>query len=192
MTIVQQVEKYVIKKSHPYYNMFCEYTHLAKNLYNHANYLVRNEFTETGKWLRSQHLDKILKEDLGFPDYRNMPAAQSAQQVLHLLDNSWKSFFKSIKDWSKNKDKYSGKPKLPKYKPKDGKMILPLTNQQVRQKGDFLHFPKSFCGFTVKPRCITLDNFEKINQVRVVPKGQSFCLKVVYSVSVESELRSDI
>lgn len=191
MTIVQQVEKYVIKKSHPYYNMFCEYTHLAKNLYNHANYLVRNEFTETGKWLRSQHLDKILKEDLGFPDYRNMPAAQSAQQVLHLLDNSWKSFFKSIKDWSKNKDKYSGKPKLPKYKPKDGKMILPLTNQQVRQKGDFLHFPKSFCGFTVKPRCITLDNFEKINQVRVVPKGQSFCLEVVYSVSVESELRSD-
>lgn len=191
MTIVQQVEKYVIKKSHPYYNMFCEYTHLAKNLYNHANYLVRNEFTETGKWLRSQHLDKILKEDLEFPDYRNMPAAQSAQQVLHLLDNSWKSFFKSIKDWSKNKDKYSGKPKLPKYKPKDGKMILPLTNQQVRQKGDFLHFPKSFCGFTVKPRCITLDNFEKINQVRVVPKGQSFCLEVVYSVSVESELRSD-
>lgn len=191
MTIVQQVEKYVIKKSHPYYNMFCEYTYLAKNLYNHANYLVRNEFTETGKWLRSQHLDKILKEDLGFPDYRNMPAAQSAQQVLHLLDNSWKSFFKSIKDWSKNKDKYFGKPKLPKYKPKDGKMILPLTNQQVRQKGDFLHFPKSFCGFTVKPRCITLDNFEKINQVRVVPKGQSFCLEVVYSVSVESELRSD-
>lgn len=191
MTVIQQVEKHVIKKSHPYYNMFCEYTHLAKNLYNHANYLVRNEFAETGKWLRSQILDKILKEDSEFPDYRNMPAAQSAQQVLHLLDNNWKSFFKSIKDWSKNKDKYSGQPKLPKYKPKDGKMVLPLTNQQVKVKGELLHFPKSFCGFTVKPRCVTLDNFEKINQVRVVPKGQSFCLEVVYSISVDSELRSD-
>lgn len=191
MTVIQQVEKHVIKQSHPYYNMFCEYTHLAKNLYNHANYLVRNEFTETGKWLRYQDLDKILKEDLEFPDYRNMPASHSAQQVLRLLESNWKSFFKSIKDWSKNKDKYLGKPKLPKYKPKDGKMVLIVTNQQVRQKGNLLHFPKTFCGFTVKPRCITLDNFEKINQVRIVPTNQTFCLEVVYSISVESELRSD-
>lgn len=191
MTVIQQVEKHVIKKSHPYYNMFCEYTHLAKNLYNHANYLVRNEFTETGKWLRYHKLDKVLKQDFDYPDYRNMPASQSAQQVLRLLDTNWKSFFKSTKDWSKNKDKYSGRPKLPKYKSKDGKMVLPLTNQQVKVKGELLHFPKSFCGFTVKPRCVTLDNFEKINQVRVVPKGHSFCLEIVYSISVESELRSD-
>lgn len=191
MTVIRQVEKHVIKKIHPYYNMFCEYTHLAKNLYNHANYLVRKEFVENGKWLRYQELDKLLKADLEFPDYRNMPSAQSAQQVLRLLETNWKSFFNSIKDWSKNKDKYSGKPKLPKYKPKDGKMVLPLTNQQVRVKEGLLHFPKSFCGFTVKPRCVTLDNFEKINQVRVVPRGQSFCLEIVYSISVESELRSD-
>ena len=191
MTVIQQVEKHIIKKSHPYYNMLCEYTHLAKNLYNHANYLVRNEFVETGKWLQYQELDKILKQDFDYPDYRNMPASQSAQQVLRLLETSWKSFFKSIKDWSKNKEKYSGKPKLPKYKPKDGKMVLIITNQQVRQKGDLLHFPKSFCGFTVRPRCITLDNFEKINQVRVVPKGQSFCLEIVYSISVESDLLPD-
>lgn len=191
MTTIQQVEKHVIKKSHPYYNMFCEFTHLSKNLYNHANYLVRNEFVENRKWLRYQELDKILKADLKFPDYRNMPASQSAQQVLRLLETNWKSFFNSIKDWSKNKDKYSGQPKLPKYKPKEGKMVLPLTNQQVRQKGDLLHFPKTFCGFTVKPRCVTLDNFEKINQVRVVPKGQSFCLEIVYSILVDVELRSD-
>lgn len=191
MTVIQQVEKHIIKKSHPYYNMLCEYTHLAKNLYNHANYLVRNEFVETGKWLQYQELDKILKQDFDYPDYRNMPASQSAQQVLRLLETGWKSFFKSIKDWSKNKEKYSGKPKLPKYKPKDGKMVLIITNQQVRQKGDLLHFPKTFCGFTVRPRCITLDNFEKINQVRVVPKGQSFCLEIVYSISVESDLLPD-
>lgn len=191
MTIIQQVEKHVIKKSHPYYNRFCEYTHLAKNLYNHANYLVRNEFTETGKWLRYSELDKILRKDLDYPDYANMPAAQSAQQILRLLDTNWKLFFKTIKDWSKNKDKYLGQPKLPKYKPKDGKMVLIVTNQQVKQKGDLLHFPRSFCGFTVKPRCVTLENFEKIHQVRIIPKGQSFCLEVVYSISVESELRSD-
>jgi transposase, IS605 orfB family len=153
--------------------------------------LVRKEFVDNGNWLRYFDLCKLLRSDLDFPDYRNMPAAQSAQQVLRLLETNWKSFFNSIKDWSKNKAKYLGKPKLPKYKPRDGKMVLPLTNQQVKVKGDLLHFPKSFCGFTVKLRCITLDNFEKINQVRIVPKGQSFCLEVVYTISVDSELRSD-
>ena len=191
MTIIQQVEKHIIKKSHPIYSMFCEYTHLAKNLYNHANFLVRNEFVTTGKWLRYQDLNKILRQDVEYPDYANMMTAQSAQQTLRLLDNNWKSFFNSIKDWSKNKGKYTGKPKLPKYKPKDGKMVFILTNQQVRLKGNLLHFPKSFQGFTVKPRCVQLDNFKKINQVRIVPNNQVFCVEIVYSISVNDALLQD-
>lgn len=80
--IIRQVEKHIIKKSHPYYNMLCEFTHWSKNLYNHANYLVRKEFLETGHWLRYQDLDKLLRQDLDYPDYINMPTAQSAQQTL--------------------------------------------------------------------------------------------------------------
>ena len=182
--IVQQVEKHVINKKHPYYTMFCEFTHQSKNLYNHANYLVRKEFVESGKWLRYQQLDKLLRQDLEYPDYTNMPSAQSAQQTLRLLDANWKSFFKSIKDWSKNKDKYSGRPKLPKYKSKDGQMTLSITNQQVKQSGDVITFPKSFGGFTIKPRCVAMDNFEKLNQVRIVPRNQIFCVEIVYSITI--------
>ena len=189
--IVQLVEKHIVKKNHSYYDMFCEFTHQSKNLYNHANYLVRKEFLETGKWLRDYQLDKLLRQDFDYPDYANMPGAQSAQQTLHLLDANWKSFFKSIKDWSKNKDKYSGKPKLPKYKPKDGQMVLVLTNQQVKQTGNKLRFPKSFGGFTVTPRCLTLPNFEKLNQVRIVPCNQVFCVEIVYSVFVDDTVFQD-
>lgn len=188
---MRQVEKHIIKKSHPYFSMFCEYTHLAKNLYNHANFLVRNEFLSTGKWLRYQELDKILRRDVDYPDYASMPAAQSAQQTLQLLDGNWKSFFRCIKDWSRNKDKYSGRPKLPKYKSKDGKMVFMLTNQQVRLKDDLLHFPQSFLGFTLKPRCVRLDNFKKINQIRIVPNNQVFCIEIVYSISVTDALLPD-
>lgn len=191
MTIIQQVEKHIIKKSHPYYTMFCEFTHQSKNLYNHANYLVRKEFLETGKWLRYHDLCKILRQDSDYPDYTDMPAAQSAQQTLRLLDTNWKSFFKSIKDWSKNKEKYSGKPKLPKYKLKDGKLVLIVTNQQIKQKEDLLTFPKSFQGFKLKPRCVTLANFEKINQIRIVPNNQVFCVEIVYSVSIDDTLLAD-
>ena len=179
--IVQQVEKHVINKNHPYYTMFCNFTHQSKNLYNHANYLVRKEFVESGKWLRYYELCKLSRQDL---DYTNMPAAKSAQQTLRLLDANWKSFFKSIKDWSKNKDKYSGRPKLPKYKPKDGQMVLFVTNQQVKQRGNLLTFPKSFGGFTIKPRCVTSPNFEKLNQVRIVPQNQIFCVEIVYSITI--------
>ena len=189
--IVQLVEKHMIKKDYSYYDMFCEFTHQSKNLYNHANYLVRKEFVETGKWLRYQQLDKLLKQDLDYPDYINMPGAQSAQQTLRLLDTNWKSFFKAIKDWSKNKDKYLGKPKLPKYKPKDGRMVLVVTNQQVKQKGNQLRFPKSFDGFTVTPRCVTLPNFEKVNQVRIIPRNQMFCVEIVYSIFVDDTVLQD-
>lgn len=189
--IIQQVEKHIIKKSHPYYNMFREFTHLSKNLYNHANYLVRKEFVDNGNWLRYFDLCKLLRSDLDFPDYTNMPTAQSAQQTLRLLDTNWKSFFKSIHNWSKNKDKYLGRPKLPKYKPKDGKMVLIVTNQQVKQKENLLHFPKSFQGFTVKPRCVTLPKFEKLNQIRIVPQNQVFCVEIVYSVSIADTMLPD-
>ena len=189
--IVQRVEKHMIKKNHFYYDMFCEFTHQSKNLYNHANYLVRKEFVETGKWLRYGQLDKLLRQDLDYPDYMNMPGAQSAQQTLRLLDTNWKSFFKSIKDWSKNKDKYSGRPKLPKYKPKDGQMVLVVTNQQVKLKRNQLIFPRSFDGFKVTPRCVTLPNFEKVNQVRIVPCNQVFCVEIVYSIFVDDTVLQD-
>lgn len=189
--IIKQVEKHIIKKNNPYFNMFYEYTHLAKNLYDHANYLVRKEFIKSNKWLRYQELDKLLKQDLKYPDYKNMPTAQSAQQTLRLLDANWNSFFKSIKDWSNNKDKYLGKPKLPKYKPKNGKFVLIITNQQIKQKNTLLTFPKSFHEFTIKPRCITLNNFEKIHQIRIVPINQIFCLEIIYSISISSKISPD-
>ena len=189
--IVQRTEKHIIKKDHHYYNMFCEFTHQSKNLYNHANYLVRKEFIENNKWLRYQDLDKLLKKDVNYPDYKNMPTAQCAQQTLQLLDRSWKSFFNSVKDWSAHKDKYSGKPKLPKYKRKDGQFMLVLTGQQVKQKNNLLKFPKSFYNFTITSHCTSLPNFEKINQVRIIPHNRMFCVEIVYSVSIRDAFLQD-
>ena len=130
--IVQRVEKHRIKQNNAYYPMFCEFAHKSKNLYNHANFLVREAFVKQNKWLRYGELDKILKADVEYDDYKQMPTAQAAQQTLRLLEKDWKSFFAAIKDWSAHKDKYLGRPKLPKYKPKDGKHILILTNQNVK------------------------------------------------------------
>ena len=143
-TSLSRVEKHLLRPSSPYYSMLSEYCHLAKNLYNQANYLIRDAFIKDGKWLRYNELDKQLKRNTEYPDYRAMPTAQSAQQVLRLLDKNWKSFFSAIKDWKKNKEKYLGRPKLPKYKAKDGRSILILTNQNCKYIDGKIRFPKSF------------------------------------------------
>lgn len=168
--IVQRVEKHILKPSNSYYAMFDHFCFLSQNLYNHANYILRQEFTGSGKAVPYGDLDKLLKADTEYPDYREMPTAQSAQQILRLLEKNWKSFFVSIKDWAKNKEKYTGQPKLPKYKKKDGRNILILTNQNVKLRDGMLRFPKKFEGFKLKLKCCAKNNFQAFHQIRFIPK----------------------
>ena len=81
--MVQRVEKHRIKQKNEYDPMLVDFTHKSKNLYNHANFLVREEFIKNNKWLRYGELDKILKADMEFDDYKQMPTAQSAQQTFN-------------------------------------------------------------------------------------------------------------
>lgn len=64
------------------------------------------KFINLHKTVPYRDLDKILKSDKGYPDYRAMPTAQSAKQVLQPLDKNWKSFLSSSKTGQKEaKDK---------------------------------------------------------------------------------------
>ena len=72
-----------------------------------------------------------------------MLAIQTSQQILRNLFKDWKSFFVSIKDYNKNKSKYKGRPKLPKYKDKNGRVKLSMTNQSCKIKNGKLTLPKT-------------------------------------------------
>lgn len=189
--IVTRVEKHIVKRNNTYYSMLDEFCFNAKNLYNHANYIVRKLFCESNIWTRYADLDYILKNDIEYPDYANMPTAQSAQQTLRLLDKNWVSFFRSIKDWSKNKDKYLGRPKLPNYKKKNSRMVLILTNQNVKLRDKKLKFPKVFRGFTIEPQCIQRDNFKSIQQVRFIPNSKYITVEVVYNIEIINEIKDN-
>jgi len=145
--------------------------HLVKNLYNLANYHIRQKFIHERHWTRYKELYALLKNTRA---YRNLPA-QTAQQILRLLDKNWKSFFNAIKDWRKNPDKYLGRPRLPRYKPKDGENIVIFTNQQCRIKDGFLSFPKRTQLLPSKTRISS-----KLCQVRILPQGNHYILEIVY------------
>lgn len=188
---VQRVEKHRIKSNDPYFEMLEEFCYLAKNLYNHANFLIRQEYFNTQKTIGYSKLDKILKEDKEYTDYRNMPTAQTAQQVLRMVDSEWKSFFALVKDWVANPSKYRGKPRIPKYKRKDGRYILVLTNQNARLKEGVIEFPRVFNGFSVKPKFIEDERFVSFQQARFIPRNKGITLELVYNIEVHEDLKDN-
>jgi putative transposase len=179
-----RVEKHILKSANPFFDMLMDFCHKSKNLYNHANYIIRQEFVSNGKWIKYNELDKILKADAEYADYSDMPTAQSAQQTLRLIDKNWKSFFKSIKDWSKHKEKYLGKPKLPKYLKKNGKYLLILTNQNCKIKDGYVHFPKVFKGFMIKPKFLEREDYKSFQQVRIIPHKNKLTIELIYEIKV--------
>lgn len=179
----KRVEKHFIKSSNPFFDMLMDFCHKSKNLYNHANYIIRQEFVSNGKWIGYAELDKILKADTEYNDYAEMPTAQSAQQTLRLVDKNWKSFFKSIKDWSKHKGKYLGRPKLPKYLKKSSRYILILTNQNCKIKNGYVHFPKVFKDFTISPKFLEREDYKSFQQVRIIPHKNKLVVELVYEIN---------
>lgn len=184
MKSMQLVEKHCFKFTDEYYDLLDYYCHMSKNLYNFANYHIRQSFTKEGIYLDFYKVDKLMKLEENEKDYRNMVNSQSAQQCLKLLDKNWKSFFSAIKDYTKHKEKYLGRPKLPKYLPKNGRYILIFTNQNCKLKNGYLHFPKKMNGFTIKT------DLQSFQQVRILPKSNKIIVEIVYNKEVE-ELKED-
>ena len=44
--IVTRVERYCIKKNNKYYSLIDDFCFKSKNLYNHANYIIRQEYIQ--------------------------------------------------------------------------------------------------------------------------------------------------
>jgi putative transposase len=177
--IVNRVEKHIVNKNNPYYELLDNFCFMSKNLYNFANYQIRQNFCNNKEYIPYNKMDILLKQEGMNFDYRNMPTAQSAQQTLKLLDKNWKSFFKSIKDYSKNPDKYTGRPKLPKYLSKNGRNILILTNQNCKIKDGIIKFPKCFDGFNLSTKA------NNLQQIRILPRNKQIIIEIVYQIEVE-------
>ena len=161
----------------PNYNL-SSICHTAKNLYNEANYIARQQFFNYRIAPDYVDMDKLMNGKSNEPSENYVKLSSSnAQSILRLLDKSWKSFFRSIKDWKKNPHKYLGMTRPPNYKKKDGEFILIFTD--FKFKNSHIHFPKKNNFEPIKTR---LPNGIKINQVRIIPKGTGYNCEIIYEV----------
>ncbi|MEH2196620.1 hypothetical protein [Nostoc sp.] len=108
------VERHIIKITHQFYKEIDDLAWRSKNLYNYANYLVRQWFIREGKYLNNAAIFHLVKQH---ESYVALPRKVS-NQVLIVLHRNWKSFFEAQKAYNQDASKFLSRPKLPRYKDK--------------------------------------------------------------------------
>lgn len=106
-----RVEQQFIKKNHPLYKIVDQHCFYSKNVYNQANYLIRQAFIKENKIISSFDVRKLMQD----MDCYKECGSQAAQKIIQLVGKMWKSFFKANKDYQKHPEKYFSRPKIPKY-----------------------------------------------------------------------------
>ncbi len=168
------VEQHIIKKSDPRYARLDAEAFASKNLWNLANYSVRQSFIFQGVYLDNVKIFHLIKFT---PAYKALPAKVS-NQVLIQLHKAWVAFFEAIAEWREHPEKFKGRPKLPQYKHKTkGRNLLVYEKGAISQR-------------TLKRRVISLSGLgeavatkqrkESIAQVRIVPRSTHYVIEVVY------------
>jgi putative transposase len=87
-----------------------------------------------------------------------------------------------LKMYNKNPNSLLGRPKLPKYKDKNGRHVCVLTNWQSQIKDSYLYF--AFKQLKPFNNLIKTNVVAKHLQTRIVPRGGNYILEIVYEKEV--------
>jgi hypothetical protein len=176
---MQLTERHIIDRNDPRYQVIDEAAFKSKNLYNAALFLIRQSYIFEGRYLTANKIDKLMQLHEA---YKALPAKVS-QQVLKQLDHDWDSFFKARDAYNEDPAKFTGRPKLPKYKHKtEGRNLLVYTiqalngGQSKKRKGALQQGIIKPSGLSIEVRT----RQKQINQVRIVPKKGFYVVEVIY------------
>ena len=169
---MRQVERHIVKENSAIWKQIDELCFLSKNLYNYANYIVRQSFIFEGVYLGYNKIYHLVKDK---QDYQTLPRKVS-QQVLKGLDQNWKSFMSASIAYKENPKSFTGRPKLPKYKHKtQGRNLLVYTIQAI-SKTELKKRRVKLSGTNI----IVPTKAKNIAQARIIPKIGQYVIEVVY------------
>jgi putative transposase len=125
---MQLIERHIIKSTEHRFAQIDELAFRSKNLYNAANYVIRQSFLYGWGYVNYNEMNRLMKSHEA---YKALPAKVS-QQILMVLDKNCQSFFEAIKNYKTEPSQFTGRPKLPKYKDKTkGRNLLVYTIQAI-------------------------------------------------------------
>jgi putative transposase len=169
---MQLVERHVIKPADPRFAAIDSAAFASKNLYNAANYVVRQSYIHEGAYLNYHEMHRRMQDH---DAYKALPA-KVAQWVLRLLDKNWHSYFAACAAWKTDPSQFLGHLRLPGYKDKQqGRNLFVYTMQALSllalRAG--LIVP-SMLGITVRTKQ------HNVQQVRIIPRIGFYVVEVVY------------
>jgi putative transposase len=172
-------ESHIIEQT----NELDELTFKCKNLYNKANYIIRQEFISNGNYLSKFEMFTLCKY---LDEYKALPV-RIGRGVLRTLDANWKSFFSCIKKWKTNRELFKGKPNLPKYLPKNGRFTAlfyetAILKETKKNKG---------IGLSSLKMRIPVKTKNKVIEIQIIPtKTNKYKINVIYDYK-EEQLKKD-
>jgi putative transposase len=174
---VQLVEQHCISKRDPRYAIIDAAAFKSKNLYNAALYEMRQAFIHQGIYLSYEEMDKRMQPS---DSYQALPA-KVAQHVLKQLADAWKAFREAKASYEEDPCRFTGRPKLPKYKHKtEGRNILIYTMQAVSRG------KKSLKRGIIKPSMLPIEvktqqDPKTIDQVRIIPRKGHYVVEIIHN-----------
>jgi len=170
--LVQLVEQHAIGKTDPRFATIDAAAFASKNLYNAANYIVRQSFIHQGVYLNYAAVFHRIKDHEA---YCALPRKVS-NDVLRLLDKNWRAYFQARAAWEEDSSRFLGRPRLPRYKDKQqGRTILIYDIQAISltglRRGEIIPSQLGISIPTKQPN---------VKQVRIVPRTGYYVVEVVY------------
>ncbi|GIK36959.1 MAG: hypothetical protein BroJett011_07920 [Chloroflexota bacterium] len=188
------VEQHIVRQGDLDFEPIDRAAFAAKNLYNKANYLVRQAFipsTSSGHSFEHRYIGyggtfHLLKKS---DEYCALPRKVS-NQVLLQLDHDWQAFFAAMKAWREGPTQFLGRPGLPGYKPKSqGRNLLVYEAGAISKT--------ALKRGLVQPSQLGIlipTQQQQVKQVRIIPCQSHYVVEVVYTVIPEKAegLRDDL
>ena len=173
---MQLVERHLIRNDDPRFAPIDQAAFASKNLYNQANYQIRQSFIHEGHYLPYAEIFHRLKHH---DCYRALPCKVS-NSILIQLHKNWLSFFAAMEAYREDPTSFTGRPRLPGYKDKEkGRNIL-IYDKQALGKRAFKKTGKLVPSGLPLPIATNITDWEKMAQVRIVPRLDGYMVEVVY------------
>ncbi len=173
------VEQHLIRRSDPRFAAIDQAAFASKNLYNQANYQIRQAFLHEGKYLPYVEIFHRLKHHEA---YCALPRKVS-NSILIQLHKNWVAFFKANEAYQEDPSQFVGRPKIPGYKDKEkGRNILIYDMQAISKRA----LQRGMCapsGLGIE--IATKQTRKSIDQVRIVPRLDGYMVEVVYQKAEE-------
>ena len=160
-------------------------SHSSKALRNVGLYAIKQSYLNNGKIATVKEVDTAMQADVNYWGVQS----NSAQAIRRTLYSDVKSFFKALEQWKKNPEKFTGRPKFPKYSRSTEKRIIEIYQvPKVDQDGYWaipmnVEFRKRFGSIKIRmPK--NLIN-KKISYIEIVPKQKGRFFEVHYTYEMQ-------